>query len=319
MFPLPITHLRLSFRALDPVSLPDYAGSTWRGALGQALRRTVCVCPGMECRACMLRDACWYARLYETPVKADCRLLAGYSDAPHPMVPVMTPLGGHCTAGDGLRLELTLFGQAREAVPFLVQAAQRLAAFGLGRGRGKLALDDWSLLEAEDGASGPWQPPEPWTAVRLAFETPLRLRVKNRVLGPGDLQPRPLVTALLRRLSLLACHYGEGNPELDYKALAEQAQGMEVLARELSWFRWSRYSSRQQRHVDMDGVAGWLELGPCPDLWPLLWAGQWLHVGKGASMGMGKYRLEAVAEAGISRSLRSAVACPHRPVIDRRF
>ena len=295
--PLPIVRLSLTFRALDPLQLPDYAGSTWRGAMGQALRRTVCVCPGAECHDCMLRDACWYARLYETPVNPDCRLLAGYRDAPTPLVPVMRPLGGVRAVGDPLRLELTLFGQGRDAVPFLVRAAQRMAAFGLGRGRGKLVLDDWQLLDDVDGPGGPWQPPEPWSAVRLRLETPLRLRVANRVLGPGDFTPRPFVTALLRRLSLLACHHGGGNPELDYTALAEQAREMEVLERDLIWFRWARYSSRQQRHIDMDGLLGWIELRPTPDLWPLLWAGQWLHVGKGASMGMGKYRLEAVAEA----------------------
>ena len=29
-------------------------------------------------------------------------------------------------------------------------------------------------------------------------------------------------------------------------------------------------------------------------VWPHLWAGQWLHVGKGAMMGLGQYALEAL-------------------------
>ncbi len=289
--PLPIVRLSLTFRALDPVALPPYAGSTWRGALGQALRRTVCVCPGMACRSCMLRGSCWYARLYETPARQDCGLLAGYSDAPHPMVPVMAPLGGACAVGDRLRLELSLFGRAREAVPYLVQAAQRMAAFGLGRGRGKLVLEAWEPLQ---GPAGSWEPPQPRFPVRLRIETPLRLRVRNRVLGPAEFTLRPFVTALLRRYSLLDCHHGDGGLDWDYKALAERADALEFSERELAWFRWSRYSSRQQRHIDMDGLVGTLLLRPCPELWSLLWAGQWLHVGKGASMGMGRYRLEPV-------------------------
>ena len=32
---------RLSFEAIDPVRLPDYPGSTWRGALGHALLRRI--------------------------------------------------------------------------------------------------------------------------------------------------------------------------------------------------------------------------------------------------------------------------------------
>lgn len=31
------------------------------------------------------------------------------------------------------------------------------------------------------------------------------------------------------------------------------------------------------------------DLGPW---WPILWIGQWLHAGKGTSMGLGKYRIE---------------------------
>ena len=31
------------------------------------------------------------------------------------------------------------------------------------------------------------------------------------------------------------------------------------------------------------------------DLWPWLWLGQWLHVGKNATMGMGGYTLELAA------------------------
>ena len=40
------------------------------------------------------------------------------------------------------------------------------------------------------------------------------------------------------------------------------------------------------------GVVGeWQLEGDCAPLLPWLWLGQWLHVGKNATMGMGQYRL----------------------------
>ena len=31
------------------------------------------------------------------------------------------------------------------------------------------------------------------------------------------------------------------------------------------------------------------------EFWPYLWLGQWTHVGKGTSMGMGAYTIESLA------------------------
>ena len=51
---LPIGHYQLRFRAQDPVRLPPFAGSAWRGAFGQALKRLICVTREPECAACLL-------------------------------------------------------------------------------------------------------------------------------------------------------------------------------------------------------------------------------------------------------------------------
>jgi hypothetical protein len=63
----------------------------------------------------------------------------------------------------------------------------------------------------------------------------------------------------------------------------------------LHWFDWVRYSSRQQQEMTLGGVLGrWALHGPSDtlaQLWPWLWLGQWLHVGKNATMGMGGYTL----------------------------
>lgn len=289
----PIAQLRLILRAKDVVNLPEFSGSTWRGALGQALRRLACVCPGVECKICVMQPMCWYAKLYEPILASRCGVLQGQREAPHPLIPRPTPVGGKLMPHTTANLDLLLIGQAQEATPLLVQAAQRMVKHGIGLNRGELELVYWELTALP---WQPWQPPALWPQVRIVLETPLRLRIDNRVVTPQMLTLRPLLTTLLRRMSLFSCCHGAAPLEVDFRALAEVAELIAITERRLDWFRWQRYSSRQQRHIAMDGVVGSLEidLAQAPDWWPFLWAGQWLHVGKGASMGMGRYRLEAM-------------------------
>ena len=46
----------------------------------------------------------------------------------------------------------------------------------------------------------------------------------------------------------------------------------------------------------MGGLIGTVELNMLglDVFWPYLWLGQWTHVGKGTSMGMGAYTIETV-------------------------
>ena len=78
----------------------------------------------------------------------------------------------------------------------------------------------------------------------------------------------------------------------DAPALVHHA---EALAHQtvLRWQDWSRYSSRQQQEMTLGGADGhWTLEGDLAPLLPWLWLGQWLHVGKNATMGMGGYALQ---------------------------
>ena len=127
----------------------------------------------------------------------------------------------------------------------------------------------------------------------LAIHTPMRLQQQGKPLRPAALTPRKLVADLLRRVSLLA-EFHAGHPGLvaDAPALVHHA---EALAHQtvLRWQDWSRYSSRQQQEMTLGGAVGhWTLEGDLAPLLPWLWLGQWLHVGKNATMGMGGYALQ---------------------------
>jgi CRISPR/Cas system endoribonuclease Cas6 (RAMP superfamily) len=62
----------------------------------------------------------------------------------------------------------------------------------------------------------------------------------------------------------------------------------------VEWQDWTRYSSRQRTRMQMGGIVGSAELdtaGMDSEGWAGLWLGQWLHIGKQTSMGLGHYRL----------------------------
>lgn len=289
-----ISRLRFQFCALEPINLPTFSGSTWRGALGQALRRVTCIYRDISCGNCTMQSICWYARLYEPIVTENFTQLHGFYHAPHPLIPEPWPVGGVLQQKSIVNLDLILIGSTQEAVPFLVLAVQRMIAYGIGRKRGRLELIHWELDDATDDVADPWQPPAFSSQVTMYVNTPLRLQVNKQILDPHTLELRPLLTALLRRISLFVYFQHNKPMDIDVKQLATIAVKANIVTRQLEWFSWNRYSSTQQRYVAMDGVIGTLtlDLSQCQAWWPYLWVGQWLHVGKGASMGMGRYTLQ---------------------------
>ncbi len=64
---------------------------------------------------------------------------------------------------------------------------------------------------------------------------------------------------------------------------------------ETEWTTWARYSARQDRRMEWSGLVGTATYaGDLAPFWPYLVFGQWVHVGKGATFGLGAYRIEAI-------------------------
>lgn len=309
----PLARLRFRLRALDALRLPDYAGSAWRGLLGHGLRRTACVTRQPRCEGCLLTASCVYSTLFESPL--DPAAPESGARRPHPFVLDLDPRGPrHFGPGEELHLDIHLFGRAIEQAPYLIHALALAGDRGLGRSGGRFRLsavererqpgdNDW--CEVYNASTGVYQPreaspaelPAPPEHVRLRLITPLRLKRDNRLLGAREFSPLDLSRALARRLRELARHHG-GDPEAFASLGAPQLSNqLEMHIDWLRWHEWTRYSSRQDRHMQLGGLIGALELsGPAlAPLWPALWFGQWAHLGKGTSFGLGGYRLEGDA------------------------
>ncbi|NWF92135.1 MAG: CRISPR system precrRNA processing endoribonuclease RAMP protein Cas6 [Syntrophaceae bacterium] len=97
---------------------------------------------------------------------------------------------------------------------------------------------------------------------------------------------------LLRRISLLSYFHCGQELDLDFKGLIEKSKEVRVHKENLSWFDWDRYSNRQETKMKMGGFMGSIVFeGELSPFVPYLILGEYIHVGKGTSFGLGKYKI----------------------------
>lgn len=320
---LPLARYRLTARMRSGVRTPGYAGSLLRGQFGAALRHAACMTRQPGCGGCPLLRTCPYTRVFEAPPPS-MHELQKFSNIPNAYViepPLATPdlAPVDLREGDVLTFHMVLAGQAITQLPLIVFAWQRALAQGLTRDRAPAGLQTVEWLDS-DGAPHPiWQASAPtllehaakitvpdWEAtvasrppgLSLQIHTPLRLQHQGHPLRPNSLSPRALVAALARRIALvMEFHAGQTQWGAAVPPLVQLAESLHD-DRDLHWHDWTRYSSRQQQEMTLGGVLGRWTLRGNPEvlaaLWPWLWLGQWLHVGKNATMGMGGYTLEGI-------------------------
>lgn len=304
--PFPAARYRFEFTAETPVRLPEYAGSALRGAFGGALRRIACMTRERDCKPCPLYRTCPYPAVFETP-PPERHAVQKFSQIPNPFV-VEPPAWGErlYAPGDTLAFDLVLIGQALKHLPLIVLAWQRAFERGVGKGDGsarlsRIGLDGETVFEAETGKlleHAQTLPPPPAgegrggaSALTLRFATPLRLQVNGKPLGAGELTPRKLLTTLVKRTALISEFHLGRKLDLDFHALAEAAALIEG-EKNLRWRDWSRYSNRQKQEMALGGVVGdWTLQGDLTPFLPYLHLGQWLHVGKNATFGLGRYHV----------------------------
>ena len=321
---VPLARYRFSAVMRAGLRLPGYAGSLLRGQFGAALRQVACMTRQPTCAGCPLLNSCPYTRVFEAP-PPPAHALQKFSNIPNAYVmepplatPELAPADLH--AGDPLVFHMVLAGAAIAQLPLIVFAWQRALAQGLTRDRAPADLHGVDWLDSDSVAHRIWAasaptllaheatltvPPidaggaSPPTALTLHIHTPLRLQHQGHPLRPDQLTPRVLVAALARRAALvMEFHAGQTNWGAAVPPLVQLAESL-TDQRELHWHDWTRYSSRQQQEMTLGGVLGRWTLRGDPatlaTLWPWLWLGQWLHVGKNATMGLGAYRLEGAA------------------------
>lgn len=329
MINLPIGKYRFDFQAQEDIFLPAYSGSSWRGLFGLELKRSVCVTREKQCKNCMLWRNCAYTYLFETPPAEDARMMRKYTAAPYPFIIQPDPhMARLIKAQQSLSIMITLIGKANQHLPYFIHTFQQAGKRGLGARRGKFSLQSVSQIINNEhfnfyakpyGAHGdtlqessnmkaqviynqqqplqalpiktPEIPPLTATNITLQFLTPYRTRSHNQTIDAEKFNFYHLLSPLLRRLSSLSYFHADTELKLDFANLTAHAREVTINTKKLHWHDWKRYSSRQQNEIKMGGVVGTVEFSAneIKPFWELLYLGQFINVGKGTVMGLGKY------------------------------
>lgn len=304
---------QFSLRVLNNIHLPAYKGSTLRGGFGNAFKKVVCISKGRICTSCLLKGKCVYSYIFETPPPSNTSKMKKYPFAPHPFV-ITPPLEEKRTYQEGeiLCFELILIGKAIDFLPYFIYTFDELGRRGIGKGRGKYSLErvrqelkekdrkkeilysdkdkvlknNFNVLTIDDLS--------PFNintlTLNLRFITPTRLKFDGR-LSP-KLEFHILLRNLLRRISLLSYFHCGYELALDFKGLIEKATKVKIQKDHLSWVDWERYSTRQDAKMKMGGFVGSISFyGDFDPFIPFLLLGEQIHVGKGTSLGLGKYEI----------------------------
>jgi CRISPR-associated endoribonuclease Cas6 len=255
----------------------------------------------VSCGTCLKAAGCRWFPLFGQQLSTDPEAVKRHQKPPLPFVfgiPLLVP---EENAVRELELQLILVGSAVMHAADFIRGVERYCAcvepgtdrlltldsvssrgmFGerspmMMTKRGDLS-GDLRILAAEDLAGKTLGDKEQLT---LTFLTPLRQFRDGRLVRTLDVSA--FLRGVIRRISSLVAAYGDAELEADFKWLAEQSRAVEIVQTELvvTECAGSHRGGLQGRVTLAGNLAPFL---------PYLLLGEYLHAGKGASWGFGRY------------------------------
>ena len=203
---------------------------------------------------------------------------------------------------------LTLIGRGIDYLPYFLVSFRELGEIGIGKGRGRFQLSQVVTDRGDSIYDGETQIVQNRSNA-LSFEEirgeatslptdelTVRLLNPTRITHEGQLTDKLPFHLFWRRLigrisALAYFHCGE-SLDLDFKGLIAQVETVETVESSLRWTDWTRYSSRQNQKMQFGGLVGSVTYaGDLETFLPFVMLGTYLHVGKNATFGLGKYRV----------------------------
>lgn len=315
-----LSRYRLTLEALEDMDLPHYLGSTLRGGFGAIFRKLACPGSRLGGKECPLPQQCPYHLIFEPFPPPDAPVLRNLEEIPRPFVLAPPAISERVyPAGATFSFDIILIGKAIPFLPYFIVAFKELGNQGLGRERKKFRLKRIDLLDPLHNNEEPIYTVEDElvrtkeakvtladcrnltasllndgnpTTLRLAFLTPTRLKHQGHLVDTPEFHI--VFRSLLRRLSALALFHCGTKLDVDYRGLIAQAQQIQLAHNEMKWVDWERYSSRQKERMLFGGLVGQVAYaGDFRPFLPYLLFGQWTHVGKNTTFGLGRYMILA--------------------------
>ncbi len=320
-----ICKVRLTIKPSAELILPEYKGSTLRGGFGYAFKRISCQTQKYNCSNCSIRNVCLYCYVFETPVSEDSLLQQKNTFAPHPFV-IELPLDNRKVfkPTDNIYFDLILIGEAIKFLSYFILAFIELGKIGLGKNKIKyylekvedpLSLDESNAIPTIYARSTEKIIEQPKIIggedffpdlknndlpkiISINFLSPTRIKYEGKFLS-DHLAFYILVKNLMRRISALSFFHCYQVMDLDFTGIINFAKSFKTIYSDLHWYDWERFSTRQKTRMKLGGFKGivsyeLIDSDITRQLLAYIRIGELIHVGKGASFGLGQYKLLGV-------------------------
>jgi len=268
-------------------------------AFAEQCRMSVCPLPIHECSGCSQIADCGWQQVFAQGLTADPEALRRHQKPPLPFV-ISFPFEDDLHDISGvMTFSLVVLGRAISCLDMLLdgfhrllsgmrteilqiysrdyQGGKRLLVTGTRRSPPAnmtvLSLD--GIMKSREMYSG---------VLLLQFESPLKLRSEGHIVREFDF--RLFFRYLLRRVSALIYYYEGQELEYDFKYLAQQADRIVCIQDAF------HFSAAPCGAIKLSGLTGSGRFrGDFTDLLPFLVAGTYVHAGKNAAFGMGRFNL----------------------------
>lgn len=289
--------------------LPPFRGATLRGALGFHLRKTVCNNFKRRCQDCFLVEGCAYANFFDGVFSKDRSFMKRYDYVPQPymlMIPLEEPTD--IRKSDPICFSMNIFGGACELFPYVAYSLVQMGEKGIGKNGLSFEITRIEQLDGEvlyEKGQNRIKKPNPQIYVfetaptvedgylGVRFVTPVRIRKNGCALK--DFCFDDLIKSAIRRITIMNYFYGT-NQIVDSewtKQMIHSAGMVEKIRDETRYYSFHRYSGRQERKIELDGVVGGLSFkNVTPELAGILKWTEKIGLGKSTSFGFGRIEIQ---------------------------
>lgn len=258
---------------------PFFVGSMFRGALGVALKKLVCINPSYQCEECFAAKKCIYHVFYEEknvfhPYRFDVNLQPNNYD-----------------------FSLYLFEDAVDSLPYVLSAIRDSAEKqGFGKNRKIMKVRQMSISNKIVYDGKEFKPlagimkdilliDKYYSNVEIEFIMPLRIKEHNKIAKEG-----------------IAFHTLINNIHHRYLQIRREAVGKlgyqvegEIVFSSLKFVTMQRYSNRQKKGMEIGGLKGILKIrGIDQKSYVYLKIGEIIGAGKQTVFGLGSYILKEI-------------------------
>lgn len=302
-----ITFAKFNFKVTfeKELDLPEYLGSAIRGAFGHALKNTVCSMPDTECENCPYISNCIYPYIFETFIPNESEIMTKNEKAPHPYI-----IEPEYFSGKNMSFNIILIGKvALRTLPYIVYTVINMGKnYGIGKDRNKFELEEVSLVKPNGKKNKLYNKDQSGISLNSEFysindlktlyseelkiEFVTHARFKQEGKEVNNLDFYMFMKNLYRRITTISYFHCNEKIELDFKSLLEKAKEIKTIESSLYWKDWERYSNRAKTKMKMGGIMGEIIFqGDMKEFFPYILLGEQLHIGKGATFGLGRYRI----------------------------